>query len=420
MIILLSIIGSTLFTLLSWKNLPLAIAVLFGTLPVYLIRFSIGPIPTTLLELLFLILFGVWIVKYKGWQKSILLWKKLPSWRMVFLLIGLAATAGVLVSGNLTEALGVWKAYYIEPMLLALIILTSIRNKNEVRGIFVALGISGIAVSVFGLLQFITGLGLPIPWDIERRVTSFFPYPNAVGLYLGPIIIIAALELLRTYKTKIWHLVTFWSFVLLLASATIFLSETEAAWIAIPAALAVVSLFYKKTRRIAILLIVLTAIVVLVTPAAMQKLTLQDYSGSVRLKQWEETYHFLSDNWTLGAGLSGYPSALEPYHTYEEIEIFQYPHNIILNIWVELGIAGVLIFLWLASLIIRGFLNRYGETIKQDWVLLISFTVLLEMGIHGLVDVPYFKNELAMLSWGVIALFILSLNPYGTLGEHES
>ena len=146
----------------------------------------------------------------------------------------------------------------------------------------------------------------------------------------------------------------------------------------------------------------------------IEKLTLQDYSGQVRLTQWSETVDMLQDHWFLGAGLSGYPTVFEPYHQATHIEIFQYPHNILLNIWVELGLLGVIAFGLLAYQVLlslrgshateaisgQGLLRRL--TPRND-MLPIPFLALLTTTIHGLVDVPYFKNDLAMLFWVLIA-----------------
>ena len=54
-----------IFTFLAWKNFRLAVLLLIAALPVYLIRFSIGPLPSTLLELHFGSIFLVWMLSKK-------------------------------------------------------------------------------------------------------------------------------------------------------------------------------------------------------------------------------------------------------------------------------------------------------------------------------------------------------------------
>ena len=104
-----------------------------------------------------------------------------------------------------------------------------------------------------------------------------------------------------------------------------------------------------------------------------------------------------------GVGLSGYPIAFDPYHKARHIEIFQYPHQIFLNFWSELGLAGLIVFL----LSIVKYFKTLTTIIRRDplsrarvAMLVASMTALL---VHGLVDVPYFKNDLSMLFWLLLA-----------------
>ena len=120
---------------------------------------------------------------------------------------------------------------------------------------------------------------------------------------------------------------------------------------------------------------------------------LQDSSGLVRRAQWSETLTMLADRPFLGAGLNGYPAALAPYHDATFYEIFQYPHEIFLNSWSELGLIG-LIALFIGAILVARTTWR-----RKDEVLVLAFAVaILTMTIHGLVDVPFFKNDLAILT----------------------
>ena len=62
---------------------------------------------------------------------------------------------------------------------------------------------------------------------------------------------------------------------------------------------------------------------------------------------WTETAAMLRDRPLSGAGLSGYPTVIAPYHKDPKVEIFQYPHNIVLNFWSETGLLGLLAFGWI-------------------------------------------------------------------------
>jgi O-antigen ligase len=334
-------------------------------------------------------------------------------WLIPISLLIIAGLIGVLISPETLPALGIFKAYILESVLFFVILFTTLKWHDDPEPALIFLGLGAIAVSVFAIFQRVTGLTIPIPWDVEGRVTSVFPYPNAVGLFLGPIIPLGFVTFWQMLEEKYFLKAWFWILVTVSSTAAVIFSQTEAAWIAVPASLIVVSFFFKKTKSLAIVLIVPMIVITLVVPAFRSKIFLQDYSGGVRLKQWEETANMLRDNWLFGAGLSGYQKTLAPYHTYEEIEIFQYPHNIILNTWSELGLLGLLAFVATAWLVWKNLAAAKTENSPHLWLAVATSAALLEMVIHGLVDVPFFKNDLSILTAVCLALLAWSAHgPY--------
>ncbi|MDP3794237.1 MAG: O-antigen ligase family protein, partial [Candidatus Uhrbacteria bacterium] len=126
-------------------------------------------------------------------------------------------------------------------------------------------------------------------------------------------------------------------------------------------------------------------------------------SGQVRLFQWRETRQMLYDHWFFGSGLGGYPTVFKPYHKATAIEIFQYPHNILLNFWSETGLLGVIVFGW----IVITWMRR-AQSMSYE-LRVTSYAVMFAILIHGLVDVPYFKNDLAIIFWMLI--FLTCIHP---------
>lgn len=398
---ILVILTSIIFAIIAQRDLKLAIYLLLFALPTYLVRFDIGSIPLTLLEVLVVIVIWRWLVSkvaagfsLRSAQTEVCGYLRTMPFTLPIALLLLAATIGVIVSPDKLSALGVWKAYFVEPILLFFVIRSTFKNKTDIKHALTALGCSALVVSVFGIIQRLTGLGIPAPWDIEGRIVSVFDFPNAVGLFLGPIVTMAVV-LIATQKRR-----TFWTITAILSLIAIVLAQTEAAYVAIPVSLLLVSFLRPRLRRLTIPLAVVGFIAVMMIPTAHQKLTLHDYSGEVRRVQWSETIAMLKDRPLFGAGLSGYPIIFAPYHQADWIEVFQYPHNIILNIWSELGLLGLIAFILLSYRIVR--LSNH-----QQLVSIAILAALIEMSIHGLVDVPYFKNDLAIMTWALVALLTL-------------
>jgi O-antigen ligase len=86
-----------------------------------------------------------------------------------------------------------------------------------------------------------------------------------------------------------------------------------------------------------------------------------------------------------------------------------YPHNILLNFWVELGIAGMLLFIWIIGKYFWwGFkILKNKLSLENKYLVLGLIGAMTVIVVHGLVDVPYFKNDLSCLFWILIAMLSL-------------
>ena len=388
------------FGVLAWRNFRFALALLFGLLPTYLLRFSVGPVPSTMLELLTLTLFAIWIIRNsvaKTFHFS--LFTSYSKWRVVVLLLLAAACFAASYAPDVFAALGVLKAYYVEPMLVAVMLVSTFTERRDWERAGIALVTSGVVVAVVAIVQHFTGVGIPAPWDVEGRATSVFDFPNGVGLFLAPIItgIFIIVPHVTSHRTR-----NVLAISALLMLGGIVASATEAAFVAIPAALLLTLMLSKakwstKIGTVGVALL-LAAIAIGLSGTVREKILLRDVSGQARVAMWHETVSMLRDNPILGAGLSGFPVAIAPYHDATFYEIFQYPHNVVLNIWVELGLLGLVATLLIIILTIKTTWHH-----RDDPYTLAAFAALATMLIHGLVDVPFFKNDLAVMTAGLLA-----------------
>lgn len=390
------------FGAIAWRDFRFALALFFGLLPTYLLRFSVGPIPSTLLELLVLALCIVFFIHHRGTTFLFSLSSFHSRWRTPVLLGLAAACFAAAYAPDIFAAVGILKAYYIEPVLVLLMLRSTFIERHDWKRAATALLASGLVVAVVAVVQHLTGIGIPAPWDVERRATSVFDFSNAVGLFLAPIIA-GACAILPSVPTRRTQSVLAVSTLLMLAG--IVASKTEAAFIAIPAALLLALLFSRAKVSIKIPVVTIAVLVGIaaftVSGTVREKILLHDVSGQARVTMWHETVKMLREHPLLGAGLSGFPSAIAPYHDATYFEIFQYPHNVLLNIWVELGLLGVVTAIFLAVQILQA-TWRY----RDDPRALAAFAAVATMVIHGLVDVPFFKNDLAILTASVIAFLI--------------
>jgi O-antigen ligase len=424
---------SLLITIIFWRNLKTGIFWLILTLPAYLIRFEIFNLPSTLLELNILILFAVFFIKHVKQIKLIEIFKTHNLFLVSCFLFLVASIISIFISPNFISALGLWRAYFLEPILF-LIVFVSVIKKSDFEIIFKILSWQILILSLFAIYQKFTGAFISNPFWAEeatRRVTSIFPYPNALALYLAPIIILLIGYLIKRFTiqdlrfTNIKKLkFEFWNFLYLvsciLSLVAIYFTKSKGALIAILAGIIFYAFFYKGYRKIftGILIIVILLSCYLIVSGKLNIFGDKTVEGgdsvSTRLEMWNETWQMLKTKPIFGAGLAGYQTAVAPFHVKDYIEIYLYPHNIILNFWTEIGLIGLLAFLGIIFWFFKqGFVLCHpelgsGSRGKQINIILMSSMIVLL--IHGLVDVPYFKNDLAILFWLIIGMMIIINN----------
>lgn len=420
-----------LFALICRHSLFAGTMVFLGALPSYLIRFDIGPVPTTLLEALFAVLFIAWLVRVVRDREFFVSMHELRRRRDVrliglgSLLLLLGGILGLSQTSDVPSTLGILKSYVVEPIVFGWILLHVFWYKNGIlvtkgtRDIFrasvqkfaIALAIPAAIISVWAIVQWATGITIPVEWFVLRRATSIFPYPNAVGHFVAPVVVFLFATLLSRKPRPIFERSLEVGIVLTIGLGILAMiaSQTEAALVGTIVAMAVGAFFLidrpiKQRVLVGGAAFILFLSVILIMPPLRGKILLQDWSGQTRTAQWSETWNLLTSSprtFVLGAGADDYPTAVLPFHTHEYFEIFQYPHNIVLNVWVELGLFGLLGFAVIAAAIGHSWL-------RGNRLAILASLPLFEMTVHGIVDVPYFKNDLALMTFAFIALWLLA------------
>jgi O-antigen ligase len=75
-----------------------------------------------------------------------------------------------------------------------------------------------------------------------------------------------------------------------------------------------------------------------------------------------------------------------------------HPHNWVLNVWLELGLLGLIAFVWLVV--------RFWTTASSSkgWLAAGAMGAMADMLVHGLIDNSYFLVDLAFIFWLIFAL----------------
>ncbi len=408
-----------LFTVLAIKYFRLALALFIIVLPSYLIRFTIPApaflvarhipgLPTTLLELMFGILFTVWLLTYfkSDWPalKHFFTAHRFFFFSFFFFLV--SSIVSIFVSDMWWYSLGQWRAYFLEPlMLFSIIIARSISSQKPLTSTLLwSVLLSTLPVSLFGVIQFFTG------WHVgnadvaalaSHRITSFFLSPNAVALYLVPstLISFALIPTIAQYtgNKKVWAVRAF-SVTSTVSLIAIFLTQSIGGWCALFVG-ALVFGWKRGYKKVSLGLLACALMLITTTLYGGSLQSSKGQSANNRLLLWSYTSEFLTaspKNFIFGGGVGQFFRKVQkPHYNKNELERLIYPHTIFLNFWTEIGLPGLASFLGIYYFL----LSVSYSLSKKGMVGAACVATLIAFFAHGLIDVPYFKNDLAMLFW---------------------
>lgn len=382
-------------------------------LPLYIVRFNIISIPFTLLELPLLISVSAtffYVIKQKTHFKKFRTFFDIP---LFFFL--LSALLSLLVTPDFNGGLGIFKAYFLEPVLFFYSLVFVGRQISSFKFIFWGLIGAVILVSGLGFIQKLTGLFIfaEHEWN-QDRISAFYNSANAVALFIGPLIPLVAVlffSVLHGLKKS------FFLFLLIFLSVIMFWTRSKGGMLAEIFSLGVIlyGLLCFKFQKLKKLWVVVPVLFVAMSVAFFVQVyalynpliegngtRIEDDTLQIRYATWLSTTHILSNSVVLGTGLNGFKYTYDNYKLMNFEEDFQYPHTIVFNFWTETGLLGLTSFITL--LLYCFFVCLQLNRKRMNYLSLGLIGAFSYIVIHGLVDVPYFKNDLAVQFWSLVAI----------------
>jgi O-antigen ligase len=403
-------------------------SITISLLPAYVVRCkyfdfcgNVSPVPFTLLEVFILITFSTWLV----WKISLLKKKKTTLFgpfqgltrpfiiaSSLFLIAGLIS---VFISPNFRGAAGLYKAYFIEAAMLGLVVYDLTRHKKAVDWLIAPLLFSGVWVAGFAVYQYFTDSVIQTSEALRGRVTSIYVTSNAIGLYLGPLFFLGLGVLKDKLSNKAENMVTisFLVFCLVLYFLAIYFSGSRGAFIALTTGglFFIGYLLYIGSGRVLKNILKLFFIFLLVTYFLASALILVNFanisslikeSNNLRSVQsriclWKISGEVVKEKPIFGTGLASFENTARNNKICDP-GIVNYPHNIGYNFWLETGLLG------LASFITLVYVVWEGVSRSKSYLAVGIMAALVYIFIHGIVDVPYFKNDLSSQFWVFTAI----------------
>jgi O-antigen ligase len=369
--------------------------------PAYAIRWHVGPLPTTLLELAILATVGVYAVETFR-QRLPITWQG-PLTAPAIAFIG-AGSISVLVSGDHRAALGLYRAYFLEPAAFCLIVATVAFTPRRAGLIALGFGVGGALAAILNMAVVVDAIRHHVLDLATTPPVVIYQTANALALYLIPLVAIAASILVHgRARPERWASGIF----LALALPACLLSFSRGGYLALAAVGLALAISHRRAKLL-VPAVVIAALLVSQIPLIQQRLAyeLEPLPGNTldfRLRLWGQTLRLLNEHPILGIGLSYYQQAMGPF--WQDLPHVIYPHNIVLNFWAITGLPGLLAFGWLAvRAFILGWQGWRSHPVGWRPYDLAVMLVLIGMVAHGLVDVPFFKNDLSLEFGAVLGL----------------
>lgn len=394
--------------------------------PLYAWRFNVLGLPLNFL-LVWLaglwLVFVIWLIATKHGSQFITYLKNVSS--KLWILIGLFFLAGVisLIQGGLaTSTIGQFLVLFVQPMGTFFIVAFTVNQDEEVRIKFRrAVYLLAFAVGILAIAQYFTLVTLPEAWwgnSVEpKRAIGFFSHPDMFGLFFTPILAWLFPDLLRRLDN--WKQPTSYLYILAwaLGGIGLLLSLSRGAWFGLAAAAFVGIVLYgkKKYWLMASIAALIVAVVIVATPNLRYRFILPfkgEKSAVARLSLWQTGTKMIKDNPLLGKGLEGFNHNWYQYNADPGLDHYNLPHNVLLSFWVDTGLLGVISF---AGLCIYGL--WYALRRRHDTFALGLGLFLIALIIHGLIDNPYLKNDLALVFWLIWGISLGKLKEMAYLKE---
>jgi O-antigen ligase len=375
-------------------------------IPAYVVRWHVAFYPTTLLEAA--IVLTVLAFAFESWRQG-----ATPVWRTPVtypaIVFAIAGAISVFVSPDHRAALGIYRAYLLEPIAFALVLVNVLDNFPRARVVLAGLGLAGIVVAIANSVVILNALR---HHQVSPGVTgpvTIFTNANDIPLFLVPLIAVAGAIALhgRDSRLRIACVV-----FLLVAVPAVLLSFSRGGYLALAAVAFGLALSHRYRWRLVGAAAVAGIAIALVPPIRHRLGVEIDFSNPQntlvgRFELWRVSLRMLRDHIPLGAGLSGFAQTIAPYWNPSHTDRFIYPHNIVLTFWSETGLLGLAAFTWLMvvgfSVTWRGWRKPHAEWGPLELGVLLALVAVV---VHGLVDVPYFKNDLALTFWALIGLAV--------------
>ncbi len=243
----------------------------------------------------------------------------------------------------------------------------------------------------------------------DTRLSAFYLSPNHLAMSIAPLICITIVQIITTnsLRLKIFSSITIFLSIIILFFTNSFTSMT-----ALIIALSIV-LFIKNKQRILLFLIGFLCLILIIFIGYFKYThishNIERSSLASRYEIWLVATDYIQKNPLI---------TKSPIDTFQDIYLEQQqfynpylhwsaptPHNLLLTLWISGGIFTILFFCLLSTRWLYISFSNYSKT--KNTAILLYIAAFLVIIFTGILDTPYWKNDLAFIFWIILILGIL-------------
>ena len=304
---------------------------------------------------------------------------------------------------------------YVAFMLGYFLVVNLIRSREWVMRCVTGAILSCTVVAGYGIFQNFFGLAEQTWQDadmfssIKGRVVSTFENPNVLAEYLIMVLplMLAAFIVTKKPRGKVFALLC-----MAMSGGCLIYTWSRGAWLGFMIGVVIFMLMYSK-KTLAAMLFCLVGIPFLpfVLPESIiQRFTsigdLGDSSTSYRVYIWEGVIKMLKDYFATGIGIGTDSFKLVyPAYALSGIETAPHSHNLYLQITVELGIFGLIVFLALLFVWSQSCLTLHTKEKREEKLLCAGiFCGILAVLAQGMTDYIWYNYRVFLMFWLMLGL----------------
>lgn len=370
---------------------------------------------------------------------------------LIFLIIVLISAVQ---SDNLITGLGILKGWFVVPIMLYLVIINTFDRKNIYKLAWPVF-FSMILVSLWAIFQklglvttlfYQSGDASFAQYFVQNRFFGPFESPNFLAMFIAPVLFLSlpvlwspSFGLRSSLKAGLrengalasgcdntlmrgLHLLTIFLFLIPIYALYITGSRGGLAAFGSSALVFVVLMFLPAITRYAsalsiVKIIGLVAVNIVYFYYFIQvKFPEAAASDKIRQEIYEYATKMLKDNWLFSIGLGNFQARVQVLSAVDYsfinfgLPFALHPHNLLLAVWLNLGLAGIIVFLFIIFSFLKQVIASTPSIVRAS-----AGAAMTAILIHGLFDTTYFKNDLSAIFWIIVA-FGLAIKRHETYG----